>query len=85
MSKYFFYLGGNMKSRNPDRLDNFYNDLKIYHKKYAPDLRFFQLLFSFLSYLNEVEGIDPFYLEENQTIEYARKYFEESGIWSKDL
>ena len=38
------------KTRDPERLDTFYDTLKEYHKKYFPDLRVGQFILNFSSY-----------------------------------
>ena len=55
--------------RNPNRLDNFYEELKQIHKKYFPDWRFGQFIVNFLSYCG-----DPFYMEEDRFIEKVKEY-----------
>lgn len=57
--------------RNPDRLDNFYEELKNIHKKYASDWRFGQLMVNVLSSL----PIDPFFPEEDKMLEYFKDFF----------
>lgn len=47
--------------RDPNRLDNFYENFKKIHKENVPDWRFGQLISNFVSWY----GKDIFYLEEN--------------------
>ena len=46
--------------RNPDRLDEFYMQLKDLHKSTVPDWRFGQLIVNFMKWY----GNDIFFLEE---------------------
>jgi len=59
--------------RDPNRLDIFYEQIKIYHKKNFPDLRFIQFIFIFLTWHENHYGNDGFYLEDNKCL----KRFEE--------
>lgn len=56
--------------RDPNRLDNFYEQLKQIHKENFPDWRFGQFLMNFISWY----GRDPFYLEEGRFIEILKLY-----------
>ena len=56
--------------RDPNRLDNFYEQMKQIHKENFPDWRFGQFLMNFLSWY----GRDPFYLEEDKFIEKLNEY-----------
>ena len=60
--------------RDPNRLDNFYNEFKELHKKYFPDWRFGQLCSNFFGWLAYTEQKDLFFPEEEQMIEYLKKY-----------
>ena len=60
--------------RNPDRLDSFYDELKKIHKEKVPDWRVGQLFMNVLGQMAS-EGRDPFFPEEDEMIEYFRKYF----------
>lgn len=59
-----------MKMRDPNRLDNFYEQMKQIHKENFPDWRFGQFMMNFLSWY----GRDPFYIEENKFIEKLNIY-----------
>ena len=61
--------------RDPNRLDNFYEELKTIHRNHFPDLRFGQLITSIFYWITN-GGVDPFYVEEPQMIEYIREYVE---------
>ena len=56
--------------RDPNRLDNFYEQMKQIHKENFPDWRFGQLIMNFLYWL----GQDPFYMEEGRFIEKLNEY-----------
>lgn len=56
--------------RNPERLDNFYEELKKIHKEAFPDWRFGQLIYNFLSWY----GKDPFFMEEDKCLEEFKKF-----------
>lgn len=61
--------------RNPDRLDLFYDTLKVMHKKYFPDWRFGQLISNFFGWTGDTAA---FYYEEDDILakltEYCNKY-----------
>ena len=56
--------------RDPNRLDNFYEQMKQIHKENFPDWRFGQFITNFLAWY----GRDPFYLEEGRFIEKLNEY-----------
>lgn len=58
--------------RDPNRLDNFYENLKKMHKENVPDWRFGQLISNFVSWY----GKDIFYLEESQFMSKLNEFFE---------
>ena len=58
--------------RNPERLDDFYDNVKNLHKQYVPDWRTGQLMFNFIS-----ETGDPFYWEEEEFIKRLERYLKE--------
>lgn len=60
--------------RDPNRLDNFYEQIKIYHKKNFPDLRFTQFIFTFLTWHNNKYGNDGFYLEEKECLKKFKEF-----------
>ena len=47
--------------RNPDRLDNFYDEMKELHKKHYCDYRFGQLMSNFFSWLYNTYKVDLFF------------------------
>ena len=58
--------------RNPERLNDFYEKMKELHKKYVPDWRWGQLVYNFIC-----EHGDPFYWEEEETLERLEEYLKE--------
>ena len=62
------------KMRNPNRLDNFYEELKRIHKESLPDWRFGQLCSNFFGWLMTNKKIDFFFPEESRMIEYLKQY-----------
>lgn len=61
--------------RDINRIDKFCNELAEVWKCYeARDLRFGQLIMNVLGKMQS-EGRDPFFPEEDEMIEYFRKYF----------
>lgn len=60
--------------RNPDRLENFYEEMKKIHKKSFPDWRFGQLMYNFFRWLYSEKKIDLFFPEEDKMIEYFREF-----------
>ena len=58
--------------RNPDRLDEFYDRLKVVHKERYPDLRFAQFIMCVLGDMSG--GRDPFFVEEDEMIEFIEKW-----------
>ena len=62
--------------RNPERIDKFCSKLAEYWKE-VPDWRFGQLMSNVLGSMAS-EGRDPFFPEEDEMIEYFKKYFEQN-------
>ena len=58
-------------ARNPNRLFDFYSELRRIHMTYVPDWRFSQLMYNIFS------TEDIFYLEENEVLKRIKKYFGE--------
>jgi len=59
--------------RNPDRLDDFYERLKVVHKERFPDYRFAQLMMVILGEMQS-KGRDPFFPEEEEMIKFIENY-----------
>ena len=55
--------------RNPDRVDNFYEELKSIHKHNCPDLRFGQFVINVFGWISDSKQKRPFYLEEEEIVE----------------
>ena len=64
--------------RNVDRLDEFYEELKMIHAKFFPDWRFGQFICNFLS-----EYGDPFYWEEDRFITKIKEYAANNSCYSE--
>ena len=62
--------------RDPNRLDNFYNEICKIHKENFPDLRIGQLFSNFSNWLAAKKQIDIFFPEEKQLIKYLNEYVE---------
>lgn len=60
--------------RNPNRFDDFYNELKEIHKKRFPDWRFGQFCSNFFGWLATEKKIDLFFPEEDVMIGYIKEF-----------
>ena len=60
--------------RNPNRLDNFYFQLREIHKTKFPDWRFGQLMSNFLGWVYSEKKQDPFFPEEDKMLEYFKEF-----------
>lgn len=60
--------------RDPNRLDNFYDEMKKLHMEYFPDLRFGQLISNFFGWIWQTYKIDVFFPEEDRMIELFKDY-----------
>lgn len=58
--------------RDPERLEEFYRQLKNAHKTYFPDWRFGQLLINFAGWMSQ--KVDPFFPEEDEMLEYIKQF-----------
>ena len=63
-----------IKMRDPDRLDRFYDDMKKIHKERFPDWRFGQLCSNFFGWLMSEKKIDLFFPEEDEMIKFFEEY-----------
>lgn len=59
--------------RDADRLDDFYDRLKIVHKEKFSDLRFGQFMMCVLGDM-QASGRDPFFPEENEMIKFIEEW-----------
>ena len=57
--------------RDPNRLYNFYDELRRIHLTYVPDWRFGQMMNNI--FYNE----DIFYMEEDEVLKRVKEYFKE--------
>ena len=60
--------------RDKERLNNFYDIMRILDKNTFPDLRFGQLMSNFFGWLMSEKGKDLFYVEEDAMIKYFEEY-----------
>ena len=60
--------------RNPNRLDNFYFQLREIHKTKFPDWRFGQLMSNFFGWKKKKKKIDLFFPEEDKMLEYFKEF-----------
>ncbi len=63
--------------RDINRLDDFYDTIKEYHKTYFPDWRVGQFMYNFAGWLYEKYKRDWFYVEEDKTLEYMKVFLKE--------
>ena len=62
--------------RDINRLDNFYDALKEFHK-YVPDWRFGQFIMNFMGWYYTKYKRDCFYIEEDKMIKYIEEFVDE--------
>ena len=67
--------------RKVERLDKFYDELKEIHKKSFADMRFGQLMMNFLGFVSSTKKRDPFFIETQEFIEYAKEYANLNSMW----
>ena len=67
--------------RDPNRLDQFYDELKDLHKEHFPDFRFLQLMMDYIGWIISVKGTDPFYKEDNQCIKLFNEYIDDHHVY----
>ena len=70
-----------MNIRNPERLDNFYSQLCEIHKKSFPDMRETQYMLNLLGWINSTKKRDPFFIETQEFLEYAKEYANSNSMW----
>ena len=58
-------------ARNPNRLYNFYDELRRIHMTYVPDWRFSQMMFNIFG------TEDIFYMEEDEVLKRVKNFFKE--------
>ena len=62
--------------RNVDRLNSFYEDMRVLHSK-LPDWRFMQLMLNFFSWHYQTYGTDGFYVEDNEFLDRFHRFIKE--------
>lgn len=60
--------------RDPNRLDNFYFQLREIHQTTFPDWRFGQLMSNFFGWLYSGKKIDLFFPEEDEMLKYFKEF-----------
>ena len=70
-----------VNTRNPDRLNNTYLKLCEIHKKSFPDMREGQYLLNLLGWINSNKHLDPFFIEGQTLITYAKEYANSNSVW----
>lgn len=65
--------------RDPNRLDNFYDEMKKLHMEYFPDLRFGQLISNFFGWIWLTYKTDVFFPEEDKMLEFFKEYCKRGG------
>lgn len=61
--------------RDINRIKKFMSEFVCYWEKYAPDLRFGQLVMNFQSYVQQVLRKDFFYIEDDEMAKLMSDYF----------
>lgn len=67
--------------RNKNRIPQFTRELEKVWTKYYPDLRFGQLMMSFLNYVALEHKRDPFFPEEAEMLKYLKEYAKKSPYY----
>ena len=67
--------------RDPNRLNNFYDIMKLLHQSCFPDWRFGQLCSNFFGWLASEKQVDLFFPEEDKMIEYFREYCKKNSSY----
>lgn len=70
--------------RDPNRLDNFYDELKKIHKRSFPDWRFGQLCSNFFGWLAREKKMDLFFPEEDKMMIYIKEYANKHAPFHRD-
>lgn len=65
--------------RDPERLENFYSELKLIHQRSFPDWRFTQLMLNFLGWVQYEKRTDGFYYEEDSALNLLKEYESKYG------
>ena len=65
---------------NQDRLHSVYQELCEIHKKSFPEMRTSQFLLNLMGWINAEYG-DPFFIEDDKLLEYAKEYANSHSAW----
>ena len=60
--------------RDPNRLDDFYEEFKNIHRKHFPDWRFGQLISNFFGWIASAKERDIFFPEEEEMLKLFHEY-----------
>lgn len=60
--------------RDPNRLDNFYDEMKKLHMEYFCDWRFAQMMWNYFKYSFDVRKQDPFFMEEDKFLSEFKEF-----------
>ena len=60
--------------RDPNRLDDFYEEFKNIHRKHFPDYRFGQLISNFFGWIVSAKERDIFFPEEEEMLKLFHEY-----------
>ena len=60
--------------RDPNRLDDFYEEFKNIHRKHFPDWRFGQLISNFFGWIASAKERDIFFPEEKEMLKLFHEY-----------
>ena len=63
-----------IETRDPNRLDEFYEEVCRLHKTYHPDQRFGQFVTNFMEFLVVIKHNDPFFPEDDIMLTYLKEY-----------
>ena len=69
--------------RNPERLNDFYDEIKRIHKEYFPDWRFGQFMSNWLGWIYQEKKKNKFFPEENKMLEYLKEYVGEDNVYKE--
>lgn len=70
---------GNKLVRDPNRLDEFYDELKNLHKTYFPDWRFGQFIENVFERMLTKDKVNPFFVEEDTMLQYFENFCKKVG------
>jgi hypothetical protein len=69
--------------RDPQRLEDFYSELKVIHQRSFCDWRFLQFMYNFLGWVHSEKKTDGWYYEEDSTLKLLKEYESIYGVKEK--